>query len=106
MAHDAQTPKRNPCGNLYGRLPVRSYREMFFAYARARWRPERCAAKLLARTAFSPTNTARTWLQERSAADTEAMLWLMARDPAFKALILDLVAKREAADARPCRKAA
>ena len=71
-----------------------TYHDAACGYLRHKWGPLRNASKLLARFTGSSPRTTRKWLDGENPPGADAMITLMARDPGFKRMILELEAER------------
>lgn len=76
-----------------------AYHDAACGYLQEKWGPLRNAPKLLARISGATPRAALNWLTGQNPPGPDAMITLMARDPGFKRMILELEAER-AFDAR------
>ena len=71
-----------------------TYRDAACGFLRDKWSPLRNAPKLLARIADATPRAVTNWLSGEAAPNGDTLITLMARDPEFKELILELVEAR------------
>jgi hypothetical protein len=71
-----------------------TYRDVACGYLRDTWSPLRNGPKLLARIADATPRAVANWFAKEAAPNGETLITLMARDPEFKRIILELVEAR------------
>jgi hypothetical protein len=71
-----------------------TYRDVACEYLRDKWLPLRNASKLLARLSDATPRAVVNWLAGENAPHGDTLITLMARDPDFEQIIIDLVRAR------------
>lgn len=73
---------------------TRSYRDTVCDYLRGKWSQRRNASEHLARAANATPRSAVNWLSGQAAPNGDTLISLMASDPDFETIILELVKER------------